>query len=295
MFSPANSAKKDAQWIKSVEDLEEAYGTMLVFAAEKPGPYFIFSKSERTCIATIDTDGDPDDNQASVNARHKRTCHAVPSGGIFRSAVPHKRHMGNTVKTAQGSKNARAEISTVAPDRSLSAAILEAQDNERRRISRELHDGVGQSLVAIKMEIEKFKARLRSDDATALDGIGRTVDEATAEVRTVAHLLYPLSLEALGLRSSIMEYAKGFQERTGIQTTVEIPESLPKFERVAETAVFRIIQKCLTNVHKHAKATNVSILAVVTGDELLPEITDDGIGFPVTSVNASVCAACVNV
>jgi signal transduction histidine kinase len=92
-----------------------------------------------------------------------------------------------------------------------------------------------------------------------------------------------------------MEYAKGFQERTGIQTTVEIPESLPKFERVAETAVFRIIQKCLTNVHKHAKATNVSILAVVTGDELLPEITDDGIGFPVTSVKASVCAACVNV
>jgi signal transduction histidine kinase len=188
--------------------------------------------------------------------------------------------MGNVVKPAQKLAKARGEIIAVLPDGSLSAAILEAQDNERRRISRELHDGVGQALVAIKMEIEKLKSKLCLEDPKALDNIALMIDEAMREVRTVAHLLHPLSLEALGLRSSIMEYARGFQKRTGIQTSVEIPDSLPKFGRATETALFRIVQECLTNVHKHAKASNVTILITSTPDEFLLEITDDGTGFP---------------
>jgi signal transduction histidine kinase len=188
--------------------------------------------------------------------------------------------MGNVVKPAQKLAKARGEIIAVLPDGSLSAAILEAQDNERRRISRELHDGVGQALVAIKMEIEKLKSKLCLEDPKALDNIALAIDEAMREVRTVAHLLHPLSLEALGLRSSIMEYARGFQKRTGIQTSVEIPDSLPKFGRATETALFRIVQECLTNVHKHAKASNVTILITSTPDEFLLEITDDGTGFP---------------
>jgi signal transduction histidine kinase len=190
--------------------------------------------------------------------------------------------MGNTPKAAKKEPTkARAEISPSVPDRSLSAAILEAQDNERRRISRELHDSVGQSLVAIKMEIGKLKPRLSGEDCNnALEEINRMVDEAVAEIRTVAHLLYPLSLEALGLRSAVVEYARGFQERTGIQTSVEIPESLPKLARVTETALFRVVQECLTNVHKHAKASNVAILVTATLNEFQLEITDDGIGFP---------------
>jgi two-component system, NarL family, sensor kinase len=187
--------------------------------------------------------------------------------------------MGNAPKTAQTQRR-RAEISAVAPDRSLSAAILETQDNERRKISRELHDSVGQSLVCLKISLEKFKSGLGAEESKALDEISRTVDEVIAEVRTVSHLLHPLTLDALGLRSSIMEYVKGFEERTGIQTSVEIPESLPKFEPATETALFRIVQECLTNVHKHAKATNVTILVTTIPDEFLLEITDDGAGFP---------------
>lgn len=87
-----------------------------------------------------------------------------------------------------------------------------------------------QSLVCLKLSLEKFKSGLGAEESKALDEISRTVDEVIAEVRTVSHLLHPLTLDALGLRSSIMEYAKGFEERTGIQTSVEIPESLPKFE-----------------------------------------------------------------
>jgi two-component system NarL family sensor kinase len=181
------------------------------------------------------------------------------------------------LKNGQKTAQARAEINTDASAGSLSAAILEAQDNDRRRISRELHDGVGQSLVAIKMEMEKLKSKLCSADSKAF--IAQMVDETTSEVRTVAHLLHPLSLEALGLRSSIVEYARGFEERTGIQTSVEIPESLPKFGRAAETALFRIVQECLTNVHKHAKASNVTILVMTIPDQFLLEITDDGAGF----------------
>jgi signal transduction histidine kinase len=145
--------KKDALCIKSVKGLDEAYHTMLVLAAEKRGMYFIFDTNNKACAATVDTT--------------ERESH----------------------QTAQKPVKARAEISTVVPDRSLSAAVLKAQDKKHRRIRRELHDRVVQSLVAIKMEIEKLKPKLCSDDSRALDDIGRMVDEATAEVQT-SHTCY---------------------------------------------------------------------------------------------------------
>ena len=81
----------------------------------------------------------------------------------------------------------------------------------------------------------------------------------TAEIRTVSHLLHPPMLDLLGLRSSILWYAEEFQQRTQIQPSVEVPESLPKFGPTDETALFRIVQEYLTNVHKHAQASNVAI------------------------------------
>jgi signal transduction histidine kinase len=189
--------------------------------------------------------------------------------------------MGNTPKAAKKEPTkARAEISPSVPDRSLSAAILEAQDDERRRISRELHDGVGQSLVAIKMEIGKLNPNLSGDDRHTLQEISRMVDEVINEVRTVSLLLHPLSLEVLGLRSSIVEYAKAFQERTGIPIFVDIPLSQPKLEPVIENALFRVVQECLTNVHKHARASKVVVIAGATHSEFQLEVSDDGIGFP---------------
>lgn len=182
------------------------------------------------------------------------------------------------MSTAHKSAKARAEIGPAPPDRFLTAKILEAQDNERRKISRELHDSVGGSLAVIKIDLAKIRPRLAKEDLKALEQIEQRVDALMAEIRTVSHLLHPPMLDLLGLRSSILWYAKEFQRRTQIQTSVNVPESLPKFEPAGETALFRIIQECLTNIHKHAKASNVAIKVSI--DETFQlEITDDGVGF----------------
>jgi signal transduction histidine kinase len=161
-------------------------------------------------------------------------------------------------------------------DASLSAKILEAQDNERRRISRELHDSVGQSLTAAKFALGKLKQKFTDAD---LDEADQRVDEALNEVRTVSHLLHPASLELLGLRSSIQSYAEGYEQRTGIKTSLEIPDPLPKFDDVTRTALFRIIQECFTNVHKHAKASAITIRISFSAEQFRLEVADDGLGF----------------
>ena len=183
------------------------------------------------------------------------------------------------VSAAHKSTNPRAEITPAASDGFLTAKILEAQDNERRKISRELHDSVGGSLTAIKLSLAKLKSKLSAEDLLVLEEVEQMVDAVTAEIRTVSHLLHPPMLDLLGMRSSIVWYVEGFQHRTGIQASIELPESLPKFEGAAETALFRIVQECLTNVHRHASASTVVIKVSVDGDFHL-EITDDGAGFP---------------
>ena len=176
----------------------------------------------------------------------------------------------------KGTQRQRTSTASSVPDASLSAKILEAQDNERRRISRELHDSVGQSLSAAKFALRKLKQKFTDAD---LDEADQMVDEALNEVRTVSHLLHPLSLELLGLRSSILSYVQGYEQRTGIQTSVDIPDPLPKFDDVTRTALFRIIQECFTNVHKHAKASAISIHIGFSAEQFRMEVVDDGSGF----------------
>jgi len=173
-------------------------------------------------------------------------------------------------------KRAPSSTSSSVPDNSLSARILEAQDNERRRISRELHDSVGQSLTAARLALGKLKQKFTDAD---LDEVDRRVDEALNEVRTVSHLLHPASLELLGLRSSILSYAEEFERRTGIRTSVDVPDALPKFDDVTNTALFRIIQECLTNAYRHAQASAISIRIGFGAEQFRMEVVDDGSGF----------------
>ena len=164
-------------------------------------------------------------------------------------------------------------------DGSLAARIIEAQDNERRKISRELHDSVGQSLVATKMCIAKFKREHSITSDPDLDEAFRILDSTLSEIRTLSHLLHPPNLELLGLRASLAWLAEGFQQRTGIQTGLEAPKALPAFSTAAATALFRIAQEALTNVHRHAQASRVVLRVVVTRTELQLEIADNGKGF----------------
>jgi two-component system, NarL family, sensor kinase len=166
-----------------------------------------------------------------------------------------------------------------APERSLTARMLAAQDEERRKISRELHDSVGQSLAAVKMGLSRLKRKLGPRELKELEDAEKLIDEVLTEVRTVSHLLHPPSLDLMGLRSSLVWYAEGFQKRAGIQTDIEIPESLPTLPEHAEIVLFRLVQECLTNVHRHAQASRVIVRVAVQSSGLRLEVTDNGKGF----------------
>jgi len=179
--------------------------------------------------------------------------------------------------------SARSEIASVAPDNSLSAKILEAQDSERRRISRELHDSVGGSLTAVKLGFGRLRAKLKVEDLKELQEIEQQVDELIAEVRTISYLLHPPMLDVLGLRSSVLWYAEGFQRRTGIQVSVEFSKGLAELDSLQEITLFRILQESLTNIHRHAKASSVIVSASTNQRDFQLEITDDGAGISNTA------------
>ena len=163
--------------------------------------------------------------------------------------------------------------------RTLSSQLMQLQDNERRRISRDLHDSVGQCLAALQMNLDAV--------ARSTDDVGKNekltesmalVDEAIREVRTVAYLLHPPVLDLAGLGPAIHWYAEGFNKRSTIELHLEIPQDLPRLPIDQETAAFRVVQECLTNVHRYSQAANAWIRIAVTPDKFRLEVQDDGKG-----------------
>lgn len=161
---------------------------------------------------------------------------------------------------------------------SLAARLLRAQDEERRRISRDLHDSVGQSLAVLKMELSRVVRSGNQVDATKLHEWMHLVDEAVREVRAVSFLLHPPLLDLSGLCSAIREYATGFDKRSDMTIHVEIPERPPRLSSEQETALFRVIQECLTNAHRHSQASNVWIRVKPQPRDFRLEVEDDGRG-----------------
>jgi signal transduction histidine kinase len=178
------------------------------------------------------------------------------------------------LKAAQKTDGSRSETGF------FSARLLEAQDNERRKLSRELHDCVGGSLVAIKMSLAKLKSELSPAEFAKVEEIEGAVDEVIGKIRTVSYLLHPMTLDVMGLKPSIVSFAEGFQRRTNITTSVEIPESLPRFRNAVEISLFRVIQESLTNAHKHANASRITILVTLDEAGIQTEIADNGTGLP---------------
>lgn len=168
---------------------------------------------------------------------------------------------------------------------SISARLLQAQDNERRRISRELHDTVGQSLAAVQMSLQSAVRHMPENTAheKVLESI-RLVEETIRDVRTVAYLLHPPTLDVAGLASALDWYCEGFSKRSGIQTTLDLPPKMPRFPMGAETALFRFVQECLTNVHRHSGAFRVWIRCRLEKDKLRLEVEDNGHGMKAKSL-----------
>jgi signal transduction histidine kinase len=168
--------------------------------------------------------------------------------------------------------------------RELSAHILQAQDEERRRIARELHDGAGQLLAALGMEasnIAREGDRLSSSAALSLSNIESFVKQMTKDIRTMSHLLYPPLLDEVGLQSALTEYVTGFAQRSGVKVSLDLPGVIGRLDRDYEVSLFRIVQECLTNIHRHSGSKTASIRIVRDDDgDLILEVRDEGRGMP---------------
>lgn len=163
--------------------------------------------------------------------------------------------------------------------RQLSADLMRVQDDERRRIARELHDSIGQYLAALKMNLARLKECLPGGDAQVLADSEQVVDLCLSETRTISHLLHPPLLDESGLLSAAKWYLEGFSERSGIQVALHIQDNLGRLPQDVETALFRALQESLTNVHRHSGSKNVDITIGLDGGKVLVTIRDYGCGF----------------
>jgi signal transduction histidine kinase len=162
----------------------------------------------------------------------------------------------------------------------LSARMVRQHEEERRRLSRELHDETAQVFSAVKMQLEALRPLLGTDAAPRLDRLLGLVDTGIASIRQVTSDLRPTLLDDLGLRPALHSLVTDFTERSGLQVTFATPAVLPPLSGDAELAIFRALQEALSNVVRHADARRVDVTVNVEDDVLTLVVSDDGKGFP---------------
>lgn len=167
--------------------------------------------------------------------------------------------------------------------RELSISLLRTQDEERRRIGREMHDSLGQYLSALKIKLGTLDMKyngLNPEIRYELASCFSMLDECIKEVRTISYLLYPPMLEEMGLKSAISWYLDGFMHRSGIQVRFDEPNDFERLPRDTELALFRVLQEALTNVHKHSESSVVDIHLSQRNGTATLEVRDYGKGLP---------------
>jgi len=164
----------------------------------------------------------------------------------------------------------------------LSARLLKLQDEERRKFARELHDSAGQLVASLTMntdqlsrmqELNSEQKRLIADNAAILRILSK-------ELGTISHLLHPPLLDEVGLSSALQWYVDGFAKRSDIATTLELDSDFGRLNADAETAIFRIVQECLTNVHRHSGSRTARVRLHRSSTEVRLEVQDEGKGIP---------------
>ncbi len=154
----------------------------------------------------------------------------------------------------------------------LSGQLLHIQDEERRRIARELHDDLGQQLSALKMIINDPNGKVE-----AL----QTADKALASVRNLSYLLHPPLLDETGLRSALYWFVEGLTKRSGIQISISVkPQIFPRLSKEMEMTIFRIVQEALTNVYRHADSDSARVAIDKQSEWVLVRVRDHGKGLP---------------
>ncbi|MGA2335956.1 MAG: PAS domain-containing protein [Terriglobales bacterium] len=213
-------------------------------------------------------------------------------------AVPIRDHIGKVIRwygtcsdihdsklVEQSIRDNAAELERMVDERTvalrrLSVRLMTMQDEERRRIARALHDGLGQDLAVAKILLAKvFQQSSAGADKQACIEASDTIDRAIQQVRSISHLLHPPLLDEVGLLSALRWYLEGLTERSGIETDLDVqPSDFPRLTVELETAVFRIVQEALTNVFRHSEARKVWVGLAQREDATVITVRDDGKG-----------------
>ncbi len=167
--------------------------------------------------------------------------------------------------------------------RELSGQLLRLQDEERRRLGRDLHDSLGQYLAVLKMQLDSLRVDLDAQNGQPLEQVcecARLTDECIREMRTISYLLYPPMLEEMGLKTAIPWYLEGFGKRSGIRTTLEISATAPRLPRDLELTIFRVLQESLTNVHRHSESPTAHVQVSIEDGMVTLTVKDHGKGMP---------------
>jgi PAS domain S-box-containing protein len=165
-------------------------------------------------------------------------------------------------------------------------ALLLAEENERRRIGRELHDSTTQHLVAIDLTMSRLEQRIGEDptDRAIIQDIRAALTAAHREIRTFSYLLHPPNLERVGLEAALNQFLEGFQRRTGLKVNFQVQGPRRALGQHGELGLFRLAQEALMNVHRHARAHTVNVRLIHRPLETVLEVSDDGIGLPLDKI-----------
>lgn len=202
--------------------------------------------------------------------------------GIFQDITERKK-MEESLRTSNSTLELLVDQRTAAL-RKLSTDLLRTQDEERRKIARELHDSVGQYLASLKINLDMLAVSEHPSEPRSggrsdlLADCRNMVQHCIVETRTISHLLHPPLLEEVGLASAVRWYIEGFAQRTGIQVNLDLLRENRRFEPAVELALFRVLQESLTNVYRHSGSSVIDVGLTLDSENLALEVRDYGRG-----------------
>jgi PAS domain S-box-containing protein len=246
-------------------------------------------------IFAVDEDGAPlpyEDHPVSYVLRTRTPIHdalmAFRRSGfdrifwLFGSSVPQFDANGNIIRVI----NSFAEVTEMKNAErvvhNLSTRLLNLQDEERRRLGRELHDGLAQTVLAINLSLAQVRQSLTSTEQVAINSLEKAralTQQMSREIRTLSYLLHPPLLDDLGLVSTLKEYSQGFTERSGIETHFVADAPFDRLPQPLEIALFRIVQESLANIQRHSGSPTAEIRLTQQNSHLTLEVIDSGHGF----------------
>lgn len=200
---------------------------------------------------------------------------------IFGSAVPQFDANGNIVRVISSFADVTEMKNAERAIHNLSTQLLKLQDEERRRLGRELHDGLAQILLAINLNLAQLRQSVSSSNPNVilpLDRARALTQDMSREIRTLSYLLHPPLLDDLGLLSALKEYVRGFSERSGIDTQLQIIAEFDRLPPPIELALFRIVQESLANIQRHSGSPTARIRITHQNSILTLEVADQGRG-----------------